>query len=103
MQLTLVGAVLFALPSAAKPVLAQAVGSTATPNFSTPLCSLFSAIKTIAGPVALMAIVIGIVALLMGGDDPHSLMRRVVYVALALTLISGAAWIVGLIPGITSC
>jgi len=73
-------------------------------DFSTPLCAVWARIRTVTGPLALIGIVAGLAALLVGGgDDHHSPFRKIVYIAIVLTLISGAPYLISLFPGVTSC
>jgi len=72
-------------------------------DFSTPLCNVWSRIRTVTGPLALIGIVAGLAATLVGGSDHHGPFRKVIYIAIVLTLISGAPYLISLFPGVTSC
>lgn len=93
---------LLAVVASVHPASAQLTGGTL--DFSTPLCAVWTKIRTVTGPLALIGIVAGLAALLVGGgDDHHSPFKRMIYIAVVLTLISGAPYILSLFPGVTSC
>jgi hypothetical protein len=90
-----IGAAVFLphVPALAQTTPTGGVDTTTAPDFATGMCNMYPKIKAGAFGIAVIALVIGVVGLLIGGEDFAPVMRRVAFVMFALVVIGAAGWI----------